>query len=218
VRGLVDSDFDSPLREFDGNFDGYETAPASGYDGTRVELRFKDLDNVIATSPYIFPTAVINIGLSNKKTSRWGYFAQSITEIISADEDIKDQVGKTFHMMLADGEDGRIAKKPSYKARATAAELALYPDKMVPTAVWVCTAIDGASAAVAKDTKSAANIAEELLIGKTRAEFNKQAYANPAIRKDVELQRSITDKSFVNTLVKLGKVVEDENGVFQRPA
>ncbi|KKL65126.1 hypothetical protein LCGC14_2158070, partial [marine sediment metagenome] len=52
VRGLVDSDFDNPLRKFTGTFAGYETEPATGYNGTRVKLNFKELDNVTATSPY----------------------------------------------------------------------------------------------------------------------------------------------------------------------
>ncbi|KKK59706.1 hypothetical protein LCGC14_3031730, partial [marine sediment metagenome] len=38
---------------------------------------------------------------------------------------------------------------------------------------------------------------------------------DPLVRKDTGLQRAITDKSFINDLIQLGKVKEDENGVFQ---
>ncbi len=55
IHGLVDSDFDDPVRSFEGTFAGFETSPAQGYDGTRVELQFKDLDNVIAVTPYDLP-------------------------------------------------------------------------------------------------------------------------------------------------------------------
>ncbi len=219
VRGLVDSDFENPLREFSGTFGGYDTAPASGYVGTRADLKFKDLDDVVATSPYIFPTASINVGLSNKHKSRWGYLADSVAPLIPEDEDLKDQIDKRFHCVFCDGQGGRPAMKPIFQKTPAPELLEKYPDKQIPTAVWIVTEIAGVTAGLGKSRKkelTATEIAEELLIGKTRVEFNKEAYAHPAIRKDVALQRSITDKSFINTLIQLGKITEDENGVFQK--
>ena len=58
--------------------------------------------------------------------------------------------------------------------------------------------------------------AEANLIGKTKAAFNKWAFADPRIRKDAALQRSISDKSFITSLIQLGKVVEDGDGIFQK--
>ncbi|KKM75575.1 hypothetical protein LCGC14_1388800, partial [marine sediment metagenome] len=65
---------------------------------------------------------------------------------------------------------------------------------------------------------SAADHAAANLVGKNRGQFNKWAFADPLIRKDTALQRSITDKSFINSLLQLGKVFEDGDGVFQSGA
>jgi hypothetical protein len=225
LRGLVNSDFDNPLRKFTGEFDSYTTAPASGYAGTRIDLNFKNLDNIVAVSPYNFPTAVINVGLSNKNKSKWGYLANSLAKMLPPDEDIKDCVGKTMTLVYCDGQEGRPAPVLIWSKEADPAE---FPDKMMPTPVWIVESIEGvetpaAPSKVGKEAKSsgataetAADWAEKNLIGKTRALFNKWAFADPKVRKDTVLQRSISDKSFVNSLVQLGRVVEDEDGVFQK--
>ena len=211
VRGLVDSDFDNPLRKFTGTFAGYTTAPATGYEGTRVELNYKEIDNVVAVSPYHFPTAVLNIGLSNKNKSKWGYFGNSLAAFLPDGEDIKDCEGKTMTLVLCDGQDGRPAPKPIWNKDADPSE---FPGKMVPTPVWVVESVEGATVS-GSDEVSAVDWAEKNLIGKTRAQFNKWAFADPKVRKDVPLQRSITDKSFINSLLKLGRVAEGSDGVFQ---
>lgn len=214
VRNLVDSDFDLPVREFDGVFGSFETAPATGYDGTRVSVNYGDIDNVVAVSPYNLPTVVLNMGLSNKHKSKWGYYGDSLAALIPPDEDIKDCKGQVHHVVLADGQDGRPAPKPIWSRDADPAE---FPDKMVPTPVWVVTAVNGATVEEASGEKgqAAPDWAEKNLIGKSRADFNKWAYADPKIRKDTALQRSITDKSFINSLLKLGRVHEDADGIFQ---
>ncbi len=215
LRGLVDSDFENPLREFNGSFEGYTTAPATGYAGTRVDLNFKDIDNVVVAPGFVynFPTAVINLGLSNKNKSRWGYLANSLAKLIPVDEDIKDCKGRTMKLVYCDGQEGRPAPVPIWSKEADPAE---YPDKMVPTPVWIVAEVEGVSAgSTVESGVSAAEWAEENLVGKTRAAFNKWAFADPKIRKDTALQRSISDKSFINSLVQLGRVLEDEDGVFQ---
>ncbi len=214
IRGLIDSEFDEVVRSFDAVFDGYETAPATGYQGTRVEVQYKDLDNVVAISPYNFPTKVINVGLSNKNKSKWGYFANSLVDLIAADEDIKDCKGRKMSLVYCDGQDSRPPPKPIWNKDADPSE---YPDKMVPTPVWIVTAIEGGVTAIASG-ESAAEWAEENLVGKTKADFNKWAMADQKVRADKDLQRSIVDKSFITGLVTLNKVVEDGDGVFQRPS
>ena len=250
VRGLVDSDFDLPVRSFDGIFAGYEQEPARGYEGTRINLNFNEIENLVTVAPYNLPTVTLNIGQSNKNKSRWGYFGNSLAELLAPDEDIKDCKGRRFSMAFCDGLDGRPEPKPIWQRDAQNAWRAaqdieaklggqptvpltegekeslrkqlqdlgpVYPDGQVPTPVWVVTAVDGALVpAAGEDTSiSAAEWAEQNLAGKTRGDFNKWAFADPRVRKDLALQRSITDKSFINSLLQLGRVVEDENGVFQ---
>jgi len=215
VRGLVDSDFDMPLRRFTGTFDSYATAPAQGYAGTRVDLNYKDIDNVVSVSPYNFPTAVINLGLSNKNKSKWGYLANSLAKLLPASEDIKDCVGRVMTLVYCDGQDGRPAPELIWSRDADPTE---FPDKMVPTPVWKVVEVEGVTAGGDGATGgSAAEWAEENLIGKTRAQFNKWAFADAKVRKDTALQRSISDKSFITALEQMEKVVEDADGTFQRP-
>lgn len=217
VRGLVESEYEEVLREFTGTFVGYETSPATGYAGTRVSLNFKDIDNVVcaAGSVYNFPTKVINLGLSNKKKSKFGYLGDSLAALLAPDEDIKDAEGRTMKLVYCDGQDGRPAPKPIWMGNIS--YRAEFPDKMVPTVLWIVVEVDGAGAVEAEDgVASAAEWAEQNLIGKTKAEFNKWAFADARVRKDTALQRSISDKSFVTSLIQLGRVVEDGDGIFQQ--
>ena len=246
VRGLVDSPFDVPYVEFDGVFAGYETEPAKGYDGTRINLNYGELDNVVCVPGQVYnlPTAVINLPLSNAKKSKFGYYGSSLADLEPPDEDLKDWKGQRHHVVLADGQDGRPEPKSiwskdaetNYKRsivllaqikeaggdsdaiEALKAELeglgVIYPKGDVPTPVWVVTSVDGASS---PSGESIADYAEEHVIGLTRAEFNKWAYSDSKIRKDIAFQRSVTDKSFITSLIQLGRVEENEDGVFQKP-
>lgn len=255
LRGLVDSDFDSPLRAFKGNFVGWETEPATGYDGTRVKLNFSDLDEVVAIMPFNFPTFTINMSWkpNSKFKSRFGYYADSLAAFLAPEEDIKDCKDRVMSLVLCDGLESRPAPKPIWNRdadtlakRAVALDSAIAAEKdvdtlanlqaeranmdevfvggMVPTAVWVVVGVDGATASAggtggqvvtAAPSASTADHAAANLIGKDRKTFNAWAFADPLVRKDTGLQRAITDKSFINDLIQLGKVKEDENGVFQ---
>lgn len=217
VRGLRDSDFENPLRKFTGTFDGYEKMKATGYEGYRIDLNFKDIDNVTVAKGFVynFPTATINLPESNKHKSRWGYFGDSLAKLMLPDEDIKEQKGKVMTLVFCDGQDGRPEPKPIWNRDADPAE---FPDKMVPTPVWIVVEIEGAvSTSGGVAVVSTAEWAEQNLIGKTRAQFNKWAFGDPTVRKDTPFQRLISDKSFINSLLQLSRVVEDENGIFQLP-
>lgn len=195
IRNLAGAEAGTPLRKFYGVLDSYY--PDERQFGTFVVLNFKDVEVVESTEPYNFPIATISIKLSNRKNSSWGVFAQSLAELLPPDQDIKDCVGKRMGLYM---EEGHVFGKD----RATGEDMV--------GSVWHCFEVEGAASAGV----SAADRAKELLDGKTKAEFNKAAYADPIIRKDVALQRAITDKSFINSLVQTGEFVEDENGVFHK--
>lgn len=218
VRGLTDG-FDVPVRSFDGIFGEYNSKAAGNFGGSIVSLSFGEIDNVVAITPYNLPTVTIEIWLSNKHKSGWGYYGDSLAEQIPEDEDIKDCIGKRMSLVFCDGIDGRPAPKPIWQKTPSDEMLIKHPDKQIPTAVWIVTAVEGSTVSSGEIAGgvSAADWAEQNLIGKTRADFNKWAFSDPAVRKDAGLQRSITDKSFINSLLQLERVVEDENGVFQTP-
>jgi len=166
-----------------------------------VVLHFTDIEVTRSAEPYNFPTATLSIKLSNKKRSGWGIFGDSLAELLPEDQDVKDCVGKMMHL---DMEEGHVYGQD----RNTGEDLVGNPWKVVELE-GVVAGKAGVAIPTAKDR------AKELLVGKTRAEFNKAAYADPIIRKDTSLQRAITDKSFITSLVQLGEVEEDENGVFR---
>jgi len=214
-RNLQDG-FGTPLRRFVGVFDGYTKEPAQGYEGTRVNLNFKDVEVLESIEPYNFPTATINIGLSNKKKSKWGYFAQSMCEFLPDNQDIPDAKGKKVGMVFTDGKDERPLGKPIWNRDADRTE---FPDGEVPNAVWIVYEIEGATVAAAGTVAmTSTDRAKELLDGKSLGDFNKAAFADQMIRKDAELQRSITDKSFQKVMLESGEFTKDENDIYHKVA
>lgn len=198
VRGLVDSEFGgTPLRKFTGVLDSYY--PEDRTFGTQVILNFKDVEVLESVEPYNFPTATISIKLSNKKNSGWGVFSESVAALLPEDQDIKDCIGKRIGMEMEVGHEYGTD-------RQTGEPMLGNP--------WKVFELEGVVAGAKVTT--ATDRAKELLAGKTRAEFNKAAYADPIIRKDTALQRAITDKSFINSLIQLGEFTEDENGVISK--
>lgn len=193
VRGLVDSEFYTPLRKITGILDSMYREDRQF--GTFVVLNLKELEVIKSVEPYILPIAQISIKESNKKNSAWGLFGESLVQLLGEDEDVKDCVGRRIGLEM---EEAHVYGKD----RQT-------QEDMVGV-VWRAYSLEGA----AGGKQSAAARAKELLIGKTRAEFNKLAYADPLIKADPALQRAITDRSFINALVQTGEVAEDANGVF----
>lgn len=200
VRGLVDSEFGTPLREFKGRLKEYY--PEERQYGTVVVLNFTDVEVILSVEPYEFPIATLAIKLSNKRRSGWGIFGDSMAEFLAPDQDIKDCVSKMMHLVM---EEGHVYGQD----RTTGEDLVGNP--------WKVAGIEGVSIP-GLSLPSAKDRAKELLVGKNRADFNKVAYSDPIIRNDPALQRAITDKSFINSLIQLGEVIEDENGVFKLPA
>ena len=213
IRGLIEGG-GTPLRKFKGKFVEYNSEPATGYEGTRVNLDFTEMEVIQSTEPYHLPTAVINLGLSNKKKSKWGYFSDSLALFIPPEEDLKQQIGKVFGMVFTDGLDGRPAPETTMIWNRDS-DREVYPDGMVPTPVFIVYELEGAVAKPEGGIESANDILLKELIGKTRAEFNKVAFTLDCVRANPALQRAITDKSFITGMASTGKVYEDANGVFQ---
>lgn len=198
TRGLVDGGGGTPLRDFWGDLKSIypETDPY----GDKNVLNFADIEVIESTEPYNFPTATIRIKISNKKDSSWGVFGGSVNVFLEPDEDVADLVDKRLHMQMQVGYEfgGKDKEGKPFVGNP-----------------WKVVEIDGVSAAGADaSVSSSVTKAKALLSGKTRAEFNKAALADTAIRKDAELQRSIVDKSFIKAMLDTGEYIEDENGVF----
>ena len=238
VRNLVDSDYGTPLRKFTGVLDKMPTEPATGYLGTRVNLNFREVEVLQAIEPYNFPIATINLGLSNRKKSKWGVISISFTDIVDQQytetqkdpsspefipakdrQDWKDFFGKRLGFVVADGEDGRPPKHDLFDGRAK--DEAHPKGQDVPTAVWVVYSVEGVGVAGGEGI-TPTDKAMQLLDGKTLSEFNKAAMADELVRSDTDLLTAIgkpvsAKDSFANVMIASKKFTKDtKTGTYQR--
>jgi len=244
TRGLIETDL-GPLRKFTGVLDSMPTEKQTYGEGektrttTRIFVNTKEIEVIEAAEPYHFPIYTIQVSLSNRKKSRWGVFSegtpkdrtigfnnvadqQYTAEQLDRDsaEYIKpvdrmdckrDCIGKRLGFVLTDGEDGRPEPADLYDGRLDA-------DK--PTAAWTVYEIEGIGVAGGQGV-SPMDLAMDMLDGKTLAEFNAKALANPIIRNDTPLLQAIgmpptAPNSFANTMLVAKKFVQDEQGIFHK--
>jgi len=243
TRGLIDSDI-GPLRRFTGILDSMPTEVQTYGEGesarhsTRVTLNNKDIEVIEAVEPYQFPIYTISMTLSNRKKSMWGILSEGppgqkevgfnnvADQQYTAEQldpanpayvkpkdrmDIRQCIGKRIGYVMCDGEEGRPAKPLLYDGRA---------DKDVERPCWTIYSIEGIGVAGGQGM-SPMDKAMELLDGKTLAEFNAAALADPQIRGDAALLQAISKPvsapdSFANTMVAAGKFTKDEQEVYHK--
>ena len=200
IRGLTDGFEDTPLREFLGTLDGYPSLQRNNR--TIVSMNFTDVEIIESTSPYPFPVASIEFALSNRKKSAWGIWSESVNELIPEDADMPYLVGKRLHLkrtpghMLWSQRDG----------------------KEVERNCWELQAILGEGEGVATGL-NAAEIALEMLKGKTEQEFNQAIFQSQEFRASTDsatVQQNIISKTFIPAVLASGVVVKDADGRFQR--
>lgn len=248
TRGLIDADL-GPLRRFTGILDSMPDEKQtfgegeSARESTRISLNFKEIDVKEAVEPYHFPIVTIIMSLSNRKKSRWGVLSegtpkdravgfnnvadqQYTTEQLDPSNanfiqpkdrmDLKRNcMGKRLGMVMTDGMDGRPESMDLFDGRANT-------DR--PTPAWTVYEIEGIGVAGGQGV-NAMDLAMGLLDGKTLAEFNTAALANPVIRslENIALLQAIgmpptAPNSFANTMKTAGKFTQDEQGVFHKAA
>ena len=211
TRGLTSGGLGTVLRKFKGTLVDYipeeRDVPNSSppRKSVSVKLQFKDIEVMAATEPYAFPTVEFSIPFSKNVASRWGIFATSVNSIIPPNEDIKDQKNKVFVMEATGG----------HKMR-TKGENNTWVDTEIEA--WEVESINGKGKGTAAGikVKTPQQILEDLLDGKTKADFNSAAYALPEVKNSPDLQRTITDSSLVTALVTTGKFTVDDNKVYHK--
>ncbi len=246
TRGLIDADI-GPLRRFTGILDSMPDEKQTYGEGElaretkRVSINCKDVDVKEAVEPYHFPIYTITVSLSTRKKSRWGVLSEgtpndrtvgfnnvadqqytaeqldpSNANFIQPKDRMdmkKDCIGKRLGFVMTDGKDGRPESMDLFDGRSNT-------DR--PTPAWTVYEIEGVGVAGGQGT-SAMDLAMSMLDGKTLAEFNAAALANPVVRNDTALLQSISKPptapdSFANTMVTAGKFTQEESGVFHKVA
>ena len=244
TRGLVEGDL-GPLRRFTGILEGIPTETKTygegdkARDSVQVKINVKDIEVLEAVEPYHYPSYTITVTQSNRKKSKWGVLSEGVPTDRSVgfnnvadmqytaeqlDEananfiqpakrmQLKDCIGKRIGFVMTDGLDGRPKPADLYDGRVDA-------DK--PSPAWTVYLIEGIGVSGGSG-KSAAEVAESILDGKTMSDFNTEALANPIIRADTALLAIISlpptaPNSFANALVAAGKFTKDETtGVYSK--
>jgi hypothetical protein len=212
ARNLQDTGV-GPLRKYYGDVASISDPPEErqGTSGTYsvVVFRLSNVEVIQSTEPYAYPVAEFSISLSNRKKSRWGFFADSLVKFLKPEEDVKDIVGRRVGLVYTDGVDGRPAPKKTWDRRADEGKGA-----EVPSPAWEIFEVVGVQTAGSASDGLAE--VKKLLDGKSLAEFNKAVFAIPAVKADANLQRSITDRSLVNTLVQMGEFNKDANDIYHK--
>lgn len=193
IRGLQEGVSRTPLEEFKGKLDDYESETTTFTPPTvNINLHFTDLEVIKSDEPYQFPIANLPIKFSKRANSAWGIFSQSVAKLVPDDEDIKDQKGKMMHL-----------KRRSHifgQDRTTG-------DDMVGF-VWEVQEIEGSGPKV-----DPTEVALAILDGKTEAEFGQKVFADKDVKKSPELQKQIIGKTWVASMITAGRVTKDENAV-----
>lgn len=244
TRNLIDTEV-GPLRKITGILDSmptekrsYDQADGSKRESTSVVLNLKELEVLEAVEPYHFPIYTTRpFALSNRKKSRWGVLGESFNEIAdmqyteeqldptnpayvkpSGRMDISDCIGKRIGLVMADGQDGRPISPLLFDGRATDDAHPKGQDVATPT--WKFFMIEDIGVAGGQGV-SPLDKAIELLNGKTLADFNAAALADPIIRGDTQLLTSIAlppsaPNSFSSAMLATKKFKKDKNGVFSK--
>ncbi len=202
IRGLTEGG-DIPVTKFKGKL--AEIVSDTNQYGTYAVLNFQVIDILASDQPYELPIAPVRIKFSNRVKSKWGIFSMSLAKLISDNQDLKDCIGKE---MTLEKTGGHMLYNRDANEGAGGD---------VPLPAWEVVEIEGVTAG-GGTAVSPAVTATGLLDGATLSEFNKAALANSIIRKDAELVKAITNKSFVNGMVTAGKFTKDENDVFRAVA
>ncbi len=249
TRNLVSGDI-GPLRRMTGVLDSMPTEAKTYGEGekakprTQVVINLKQLEVIEAVEVYTFPTWTSQpLTLSNRSKSRWGVLADSFNNLVDTQLYTKEQlmpklptgepnpayvppknrmdieacIGKRIGLVMADGEEGRPTPPDLFDQRAADGKGA-----DVPTPTWMFYMVEGVGVAGATQ-QTPLELAMSYLDGKTLAEFNQKALADPILRTS-ELLTAISmpesaPASFANTMISSGKFTKDATtGVFKKVA
>lgn len=189
----------SPLRVFKGQLESVTTEVQEKYGRLLVNLNFIDVDAVESVEPYDFPIAQVQLPYSRRAKSRWGIFSESLVKLVQGDQDILDAIGARLTLAWTEGHmlyDGR-------------------EEKDVAQGAWEVISLE--NIAQASRTK-VSDGAMALLDGKTLAQFNSAALADPVIRSDAAVQKAILARKFVADLLERGLASVDADGIHHTTA
>lgn len=182
----------SPVTKFRGRLDDARVSYDERRSRAVVTFYWSDIEVIVSDPPYPYPTFSFTINSSNRASSSFGVLVESVSKIFGhKDWAWSEQMGKTFVMELTP--DHRFGNNRE--------------GNPIIASCWEAQAIEGEGAVGIKPSDKAI----ELLSGKTLAEFQQLALADPVVREDAALVGLILSGGFVTSLLATGKVVVDDD-------
>ena len=238
----------TPLMEFRGLLVDYTVKPPDKLNRTFVDFMFQDLepDTIVSKVPYPFPTAIISIKYTTKKSSAWGILGTSMQAILGADADVEDLKGKMQTWKKTPGHEFGKDKegKPIIVDLFEIAEIdGMVPDedvsgtevvepepvpvpapvatKPAPKAATVKPPVAKAPTAKVAPKKNGAKLtakeaAINLMDGKTPAQFFQAAFVDEVVKSDSGVLSEIASGTFVNTAISQGLVTKGPDDIFHK--
>jgi hypothetical protein len=175
---------------------------------TVVKFDFINLNVRRTSEPYTWPIASLAINYADPFTSRgedrWSYLTDSVRKCAGRAVDIDELVGRRM----------RWAQEPR-KLRANVD--GSWVDAMQPC--WVVLAIQGLTAPPPSSNGAAFDLtdhAASLADGKTDTEFYVNAVQDSHVTGSQEVVKMITDRTYVDFLITMGKLVREPDGVLRK--
>mgnify|MGYP001569090839 CR=1 FL=1 len=201
-RGLKESGFTDPVREFKGKLTGFDVVEAE-FQGVKqgrnnIVLHFAEVEPIVSDPPWPYPVKDITIGYSESKRSRWGIFAESGLKFLSAQEEFSNLIGRRLHL--------KIAIHKLYQGKEKGEQ---------PADCWEIVGVEGASAS--NNGADAMLIEKQLLMllnGRTQQQFNMEALKMDAVKKDSAMVGKLLSTAWFTEVSSKGLVAKDETGIY----
>ena len=200
VRNLETGQVRSPLREFKGRLEGVRREHNEQYNRDSNHLSFVEVEVIESIEPYDFPIAELTFSASNRTRSLWGIFGTTLVKLLADGEDLKDTIGRVYHLKVTPGHMLPSRDPNTNKWTDTERD------------AWEVIGLEG-KAAVKPSSSGATEEALRILDGKTTSQFNAAALSNPAVRADPKVQSAIMGKTFIRMAVDAGMVTVDADGI-----
>ena len=199
---------DTPLRDFWGRLKSATVPEPEERQGKlryRLILQLEEVDVVVTTEAYKFPTAQLSLPWSIYEAGQRKILMDNIARLLGLGKDFEDLADLTIHMQYTPGHE-------SWDGQARA---------KVEREYWEITEIRDVSSVA---TDSPEEIALALAVGKTVPEFNAAVMRNPVIKAAGKLGGqpttvALTNKTdgFLAQALRDGLLVKDQDGRLQLP-
>jgi len=173
----------SPLKKVKGHLERYEVEDRQGAFAKAgqqdVTLFLTNIEVMEADSPYPYKTAEIKLKFSDRLSSAYVIFEDSIDAVLGKEtgaSSVDDLVGRD---LVLEREDNHIFFTDTKTNKTNSGT------------VWRVMAVEGSSSAV-----SPLETALKLLDGLTAEQFKSEAIKNPSVKRDVALINSIISDKF----------------------